>query len=112
MDDLAVKRKVLRNQLPYLRQSLGDPSRYIPYLVQGDILNVYDKELIRSRPTSKEKLETLLQLLVKEGKGNVSAFDIFVAALLEERVQSQVARELQRALAVEKESSRHVDVNG
>ena len=110
-DDAEVKKKVLRDQLPYLRQNLGDPSRYITYLVQGGLLDSCDTESIRSKATSKEKLEDFLKLLIKE-RNDASAFDVFVDALLEERVQSKVARRLRRTLEDEKEAIRNIDATG
>ena len=112
MDDHEeMKKKVLRDQLPYLRQSLGDPCGYIPYLVQGDVFDSHDANFIRSKATSKEKLETFLWLLIKDRK-DVSAFDVFVTALEDLRIQIQVARRLQRTLAYEKEAAQNVDTTG
>lgn len=110
-EDLEVKKKVLRDKLPYLRQNLGDPSRYIPYLVQGGVLDLTDKISITYKTTSKEKLETLLQLLIKE-REDVSTFDVFVDALKETRVNNRIALQLQRALENEKESIRKVATAG
>lgn len=110
-EDAEVKDKVLRDQLQYLRQTLGDPSRYLPYLEQGGVLDSHDKASIRSKATSKEKLESFLELLLK-GRKNVSTFDVFVAALLEERVQSQVARKLHRTLEYEQAAMRNIDATG
>ena len=110
-EDAEVKDKVLRDQLQYLRQTLGDPSRYLPYLEQGGVLDSHDKASIRSKPTSREKLESFLELLI-QGRKNVSTFDVFVAALLEERVQSQVARKLHRTLEYEKAAMRDIDATG
>ena len=106
-EDAEMKKKVLRDQIPYLRQSLGDPSRYIPYLIHGDVLDSHEASFIRSKGTSKEKLETFLQLLIKDRK-EVSTFDVFVAALEDMKIQSQVARRLQRTLAYEKEAALNV----
>ena len=110
-EDAEVKDKVLRDQLQYLRQTLGDPSRYLPYLEQGGVLDSQDKECIRSKATSKEKLESFLKLLVK-GRKDISTFDVFVAALLEERVQSQVARKLNRTVEYEKAAMKNIDATG
>ena len=110
-EDLEVKKKVLRDQIPYLQQNLGDPSRYIPYLVQGDVLDSHEGNFIRSKPTSKEKLETFLQFLIKDRK-EVSTFDVLVAALEDLKIQSQVARRLQRTLAYEKEAALNADAAG
>lgn len=109
--DLEAKKKVLRDQLPYLQKNLGDPSKYIPYLEKGGILDSHDKESIRSKASSKEKLEIFLKLLTKERKG-VSAFDVFVAALLDKQVQSHIAERLQGELVYEKETLRIIDMNG
>ena len=102
-DDSELKKKVLKSQLPYLIQNLGDPSRYIPYMIANDVLDQSDKERIRAKVTSKEKAELFIDLL-REREG-ASAFDEFVQALLEERVQSHIARRLQEELARERDNS-------
>lgn len=94
-----IKKKVFNQQNKYLVETLGDPSRYFPYMVSADILNFSDKEHIRSKITSKEKAETFIDILMQ--REEASAFDEFVEALLEERVQSHIARRLQQALKVE-----------
>lgn len=94
-----LKKKVFNQQNKYLVETLGDPSRYFPYMVSADILNFSDKEHIRSKITSKEKAETFIDILMQ--REEASAFDEFVEALLEERVQSHIARRLQQALKVE-----------
>jgi len=101
MNDL--KKKVFKQQYNYLVQTLGDPSRYMPYMIAADILSMSDKEIIRSKITSKEKAEAFIDKLI--GGEAASAFDEFVQALLEERVQSHIARKLQQALKFEKENS-------
>jgi len=102
-DDSELKKKVLKSQLPYLIQNLGDPSRYIPYMIANDVLDQSDKERIRAAVTSKEKAELFIDLL-REREG-ASAFDEFVQALLEERVQSHIARRLQEELARERDNA-------
>ena len=96
-----LKRKVLKQQYYYLVDTLGDPSRYFPYMIAADILDFDHKEIIRSKITSKEKAGEFIEILMK----SPSAFDEFVEALLEERVQSHIARKLQQALKVEKEKA-------
>lgn len=98
-----LKGKVLKQQYKYLVETLGDPSRYMPYMIADDILNLSDKEIIRSKITSKEKAETFIDMLMQ--REEASAFDEFVEALLEERVQSHIARKLQQALKLEIENS-------
>jgi len=102
-DDSELKKKVFKSQLPYLIQNLGDPSRYIPYLIANDVLDKCDKEEIRAQVTSKRKAELFIDKLIE--REGASAFDEFVQALLEERVQSHIARRLQEALAYEREHS-------
>lgn len=98
-----LKKKVFKQQYSYLVQTLGDPSRYMPYMIASDILNMTDKEIIRSKITSKEKAEAFIDMLMQ--REEASAFDEFVQALLEERVQSHIARKLQQALKFEKENT-------
>ena len=102
-DMCELKKKVLKQQYRYLVDTLGDPSRYMPYMIAADILDISHKEVIRSKVTSKEKAGEFIDMLMNsEG---ASAFDEFVEALLEERVQSHIARKLQQALKVEKENA-------
>ena len=103
-DMIELKKKVLKQQYRYLVDTLGDPSRYMPYMIADDILDINHKEIIRSKVTSKEKAGEFIDMLMKSPEG-ASAFDVFVEALLEERVQSHIARKLQQALKVEKESA-------
>ena len=110
-EDTEVKKKVIRDLLPYLRETLGDPCRYISYLVEGDVFGTLDSDIIKSKTTSKEKLEIFLQLLIKD-REDVSAFDVFVMALEDLGVQNEVARKLRRTLAYEKKAMRNVDFAG
>ena len=110
-EDPVVKKKVLKDLLPYLRQTLGDPCRYIPYLVEGNVLDTREIDAIKSKTTSKEKLEIFLHLLIKDGE-DVSAFDVFVSALEDLGVQNQIARKLRRTLAYEKQAMQNIDSAG
>lgn len=102
-DMCELKKRVLKQQYRYLVDTLGDPSRYMPYMIAAEILDVSHKETIRSKVTSKEKAGEFIDMLMNsEG---ASAFDEFVEALLEERVQSHIARKLQQALKLEKEKA-------
>ena len=98
-----LKKKVLKQQYQYLVENLGDPSRYMPYMISDDILDFSDTETIRSIVTSKEKGGTFVRMLME--REEASAFDVFVEALLQERVQSHIARKLQQALRVEIENA-------
>jgi len=96
-----MKEKILGDLSPYLCRSLGDPSRYIPYL--GKLLDVTDKEIIRAEETSQRKVEVFVEILKRRG---ACAFDALVDVLLEVRVQSHIARKLQQALRNEQENVR------
>ena len=100
-EDPEVKKKVLKYLLPYLRQNLGDPCRYIPYLVEGNVLDTHEIDVIKSKTTSQEKLEIFLHSLIKD-REDVSAFDVFVSALEDLGLQNQIARKLRGTLANEK----------
>ena len=103
-DDMnKLKKKVLKQQYQYLVENLGDPSRYMPYMISGDILDFSDAEIIRSEVTSKKKGGTFVKMLMD--REAASAFDEFVEALLQERVQSHIARKLQQALRLEIEKA-------
>ena len=98
-----LKKKVFKQQYKYLVDNLGDPSRYLPYMIAADILDASHKEIIRSKVTGKDKASEFVDMLM--GSEVTSAFDEFVEALLEERVQNHIARKLQQALQVEKEKA-------
>ena len=102
-DMCELKKKVLKQQYQYLVNNLGDPSRYMPYMIAADIFDISHKEIIRSKVTSKDKAAEFIDMLMKSEVA--SAFDEFVEALLEERVQSHIARKLNQVLTVEKENA-------
>lgn len=106
-DKKELKKKVFKQQYKYLVDTLGDPSRYMPYMIAEDLLSFSDKEVVRSKVTSKEKAETFIDMLMKREEASevAIAFDQFVEALLEERVQSHIARKLQQALKFEIENA-------
>ena len=102
--DNEMKEKVLADLSPYLCRSLGDPSRYIPHLMARDnLLDLTDRDAIRVAETSQRKKEVFMKILKRKG---ACAFDGFVAALLEVRVESHIARKLLQALKNERENAR------
>jgi len=96
-----MKEKILADLSPYLCKSLGDPSRYIPYL--DDLLDLTDRDTIRAEETSQRKVAVFVEILKRKG---ACAFDAFVDVLLEVRVESHIARKLQQALRNEQENVR------
>ena len=100
-----MKERILVDLSPYLCRSLGDPSRYIPYLMARDInlLDATDKDMIKAEQTSQRKKEVFVEILKRKG---ACAFDGFVDVLLEVRDESHIARKLQQALKNEQENAR------
>jgi len=95
------KEKVLAEMSPYLYRSLGDPSRYIPHLMARHLLDVMDKDAIKAEETSQRKVKVFVDMLKQKG---ACGFDLFVDVLLEERVESHIARKLQQAFRNEQEN--------
>ena len=101
-DNDEVKKKVLAEMSPYLYMSLGDPSRYIPHLMARHLLDVTDRDAIKAEDTSQRKVKVFVDMLKKKG---ACAFDEFVEVLLEERVESHIARKLQQEFRNEQENA-------
>ena len=93
-----IKRKVLAEQRDYLTVELGDPSRYLPFLRSRGVLEQSDCERIRAPVTSQDKVEELLTVLeTKTNPRDRDAFDVFVEALRDKKVQVHIARTLNRS---------------
>jgi len=101
-DNDEVKKKVLAEMSPYLYRSLGDPSRYIPHLMARHLLDVTDRDAIKAEETSQRKVKVFVDMLKKKG---ACIFDGFVEVLLEERVESHIARKLQQEFRNEQENA-------
>lgn len=103
MDDedvKALKAEVFYNQIGYLSEELGDPERYYPSLKARGILDETDCETIRSKVTSREKVDTFVEIVHKrESSTGDPALDVFVDLLLSQVVQAHIARALLQALA-------------
>lgn len=99
-----LKAEVLRDQLYYLTEELGDPSRYFPFLKSRHVLEANDCDRIRGRVTARERTEEFVETLGrhKEGARGEAAFDAFVEALKRQKVQAHIARTLQKAFAKKK----------
>ena len=108
MDDEGLrelKADVFYNQIGYLSDELGDPERYFPSLKARGILDETDCETIRSRVTSREKVDTFVEIVHKrESSTGDPALDVFVDLLLSQVVQAHIARALQQAFANRKRS--------
>ena len=101
----SVKTLVLQTEMSYLCEELGDPGRYIPSLRSKNLLDSKDADLIRSKPTSNEKVELLIDLVLKrEGHTSEHPLDILINELKKQRVQVHIARRLQRTLKKLKDS--------
>ena len=101
-DNDEVKEKVLAEMSPYLYRSLGDPTRYIPHLMARHVLDVTDKDAVKAEEMSEKKVKVFVDMLKKKG---ACAFDGLVEVLLEERVESHIARKLQQAFRNEQENA-------
>lgn len=96
----SLKAKVLAEQVHYLSEELGDPGRYFPFLKSKGLLDTEDCDRIRAKETSKERVDTFVELVHKrESSRGEPAFDVLVDALKRQKVQAHIARVLQRAFA-------------
>jgi len=86
---------------PYLYRSLGDPTRYIPHLMARHVLDVTDKDAVKAEEMREKKVKVFVDMLKKKG---ACAFDGLVEVLLEERVESHIARKLQQLI-------KHLEMN-
>jgi len=99
MSFTSVKTSVLKDEMGYLCEELGDPGRYIPSLRAKNLLDTNDTEVIRNAPTSARKTELMLDIMMKrEGHLSEHPLDIFINELKKQRVQVHIARRLGRTL--------------
>ncbi len=107
----SLKTTVLRAEMGYLCEELGDPVRYIPSLRSKDLLDQKDTDLIRSQVTSFQKTQHLMEILLRR-RGDMSEhpLDILTTELKKQKVQVHIARRLQRTLKKKlKESQSETD---
>lgn len=101
-----LKDKVLASQIEFLHEELGDPGRYLPHLRSKGVLGMSDCQVIRSKETFRDKVESLVSFLRgRETNKSEHSFDVLVEALKKQRVQAHIARGLQKALAKAKETT-------
>lgn len=93
-----LKEDVLVEKMGWLCDELGDPGRYFPELKSKRVLNATDTQLIKTKPTDREKIEEFVTLISKRrGAHGQHGLDVFVEALMKQRVHAHVARTLLRA---------------
>lgn len=78
-----LKLQILQEQRTLLCEKL-DPSRHYPYLQQERILSVDDKELIESERTRIRKVNTMLDILIRNGP---QSFDALCQSLRKDKTQ-------------------------
>ena len=94
-----LKESVLLDKMGYLCEELGDPGRYFPELRSKNVLSTVDTQLIKTKPTDREKTEVFVELISKRRSNHGQhGLDVFVEALKKQRVHAHVARTLLRAL--------------
>ena len=87
------KLAVLRNEVEYLRQNLGDPCRYLRALREEGYLTDAECEEIKLCTGSK-RIEKFVEILCS--KQCDKAFDVFVKELRNQRVHASTALHLRR----------------
>ena len=108
----SLKELVLLEKIGYLCEELGDPGRYFHELRGKNVLNTFDTQLIKSKPTNRKKTEEFVTLISRRRSSHGQhGLDVFVEALKKQRVQAHIARTLLCALnkkkaEAEKTSSR------
>ncbi len=99
MDMKSLKTTVLKAEMAFICEELGDPARYIPSLRGKNLLDQKDTDLIRSQPTSFHKTQHLVEILLnRKGQNSEHPLDILINELKKQRVQVHIARRLQRTL--------------
>ena len=70
-----------------------------PNYAPRNVLNTVDTQLIKTKPTDREKTEEFVTLISKRRSSHgLHGLDVFVEALKKQRVHAHVARTLLRAL--------------
>ena len=100
------KSQILLDELEYLQEELGDPSRYFRDFVKQGLLTEVQCERIKQQSTNAEKVSELVKVVCyKDG-----AFETFCRAVRRLRVHAHVAAHLKRALEGQKGKSITLDV--
>ncbi len=98
-----VKQDVLREQESYLCGEIRDPGRYFAPLRSKGILSQGDCDVIRKQHTPDQMVGEFVRILITQrGRNDVSSFDVFVEALINQRVQAHIARSLMKTYAKRK----------
>ena len=103
-----LKRRVLLEKCDYLVTELGDAVRYLPFLRSKGVVDQSDCERIRAQETCQAKVMMLVDVLESNTYSararDRDAFDVFVEALREKKVQVHIARELNRSFVKAKKA--------
>ena len=96
-----LKQRVLKDSVMELSQNLGDPRRYFPRLRTAGLLDQSDCETIDHEVTTRDKVVKFVDIISegRQGRHGEPAFDVFVEALINERVHLFIAKKLQGALS-------------
>ena len=88
---------MLLEKIGYLCEELGDPGRYFPELRNKNVLATVDTQLIKSKPTDREKIEEFVTLIsTRQSSHGQHGLDVFIEVLKKQRVHVHVARTLLR----------------
>lgn len=93
-----LKLAVLRNELEYLQQGLGDPCRYLRAIRDEGYLTAEECQCIKSGTSDSEKIELFILMLCNQRSSK--AFDVFVAELRKQRVHASIASHLKREIGM------------
>lgn len=93
-----LKLAVLRNEVGYLQENLGDPCRYLRAMRHGGYLTEKECEAINSCATGFERIELFVEILFS--KKCDKAFDVFVKELRNQRVHASTALYLRRKTGI------------
>ena len=88
-----LKLAVLRNEVEYLKENLGDPCRYLRAMREEGYLTDAECKEIRCTTGSK-RIEKFVEVLCS--KKCDKAFDVFVKELRNQRVHASTASHLRR----------------
>lgn len=97
-DVRTLKLKVLRDHRDFLCRELGDPARYLPYLKSKGVLDDSGADRIKSKGTTSEKVDELVDALTRCGESyNGHPLDVLIDGIKRQKVQLHISRVLLKA---------------
>ena len=95
----SLKLQVLNEHRDFLCRELGDPARYLPYLRSKRVLDDNSAERIKSKTTTSEKVDELVDTLTQCGDSyDGHPLDVLIEGIKRQKVQLHISRVLLKAV--------------